>query len=109
MQMAKTSGAVLRHGEAGLLYAAVLTHPTTGGVVASFAMEADVILAEPKALIGFAGAAGHRADDAPEAAGRLPALRVSASEGLRGSHCSPRRAEKGVATLLSLHGKGETA
>lgn len=55
MQMAKTSGAVLRHGEAGLLYVAVLTHPTTGGVVASFAMEADVILAEPKALIGFAG------------------------------------------------------
>ena len=55
MQMAKTSGAVLRHSEAGLLYIAVLTHPTTGGVVASFAMEADVILAEPKALIGFAG------------------------------------------------------
>ena len=55
MQMAKTSGAVLRHGEAGLLYTAVLTHPTTGGVVASFAMEADVILAEPRALIGFAG------------------------------------------------------
>jgi len=55
MQMAKTSGAVLRHSEAGLLYTAVLTHPTTGGVVASFAMEGDVILAEPKALIGFAG------------------------------------------------------
>jgi acetyl-CoA carboxylase carboxyl transferase subunit beta len=55
MQMAKTSGAVLRHGEAGLFYAAVLTNPTTGGVVASFAMEADVIIAEPKALIGFAG------------------------------------------------------
>ncbi len=55
MQMAKTSGAVLRHSERGLMYAAVLTHPTTGGVVASFAMEADVILAEPKALIGFAG------------------------------------------------------
>ena len=55
MQMAKTSGAVLRHSEAGLLYIAVLTNPTTGGVVASFAMEADVILAEPKALIGFAG------------------------------------------------------
>lgn len=55
MQMAKTSGAVLRHSKAGLLYVAVLTHPTTGGVVASFAMEGDVILAEPKALIGFAG------------------------------------------------------
>ena len=55
MQMAKTSGAVLRHSEAGLFYAAVLTNPTTGGVVASFAMEGDVILAEPRALIGFAG------------------------------------------------------
>jgi len=55
LQMAKTSGAVMRHGNEGLFYAAVLTHPTTGGVVASFAMEADVILAEPLALIGFAG------------------------------------------------------
>lgn len=55
MQMAKTSGAVLRHSQAGLLYIVVLTHPTTGGVTASFAMEADIILAEPKALIGFAG------------------------------------------------------
>ena len=55
MQMAKTSGAVLRHNDAGLLYIVLLTHPTTGGVVASFAMEGDVILAEPKALIGFAG------------------------------------------------------
>ncbi len=55
MQMAKTSGAVRRHSDAGLLYAAVLTDPTSGGVTASFAMEADVILAEPRALICFAG------------------------------------------------------
>ena len=55
MQMAKCSGAVKRHSEAGLLYVAVLTDPTTGGVTASFAMQADVILAEPEALIGFAG------------------------------------------------------
>lgn len=55
MQMAKTSGAVKRHSDAGNLYIAVLTDPTTGGVTASFAMEADIILAEPKALIGFAG------------------------------------------------------
>ena len=53
--MAKTSGAVRRHGEAGLLYVAVLTDPTTGGVTASFAMEADVTLAEPGALVAFAG------------------------------------------------------
>ncbi len=55
MQMAKTSGAVKRHSDAGLLYITVLTDPTTGGVSASFAMEGDIILAEPGALIGFAG------------------------------------------------------
>ena len=55
MQMAKTSGAIGRHSEAGLLYITVLTDPTTGGVTASFAMEGDIILAEPGALIGFAG------------------------------------------------------
>lgn len=55
MQMAKVSGAVKRHSNAGLLYIVVLTDPTTGGVTASFAMEADIILSEPGALIGFAG------------------------------------------------------
>ena len=55
MQMAKTSAAAKRHSEAGLLYVPVLTDPTTGGVTASFAMLGDIILAEPKALIGFAG------------------------------------------------------
>ncbi len=56
MQMAKTSGAVKRHSDAGLLYIVLLTDPTTGGVTASFAMEGDIILAEPGATIGFAGA-----------------------------------------------------
>jgi acetyl-CoA carboxylase carboxyl transferase subunit beta len=55
MQMAKTSGAVKRHSDSGNLYISVLSNPTTGGVMASFAMEGDIILAEPKALIGFAG------------------------------------------------------
>lgn len=55
MQMAKTSGAVKRHSDAGLLYITVLTDPTTGGVTASFAMEGDIILSEPNALVGFAG------------------------------------------------------
>ena len=53
MQMAKTSGAVKRHSDAGLLYVTVLTNPTTGGVTASFAMEGDIILAVPGALVGF--------------------------------------------------------
>lgn len=56
MQMAKTSAAVKRHSDSGLLYIVVLTDPTTGGVIASFAMEADIILAEPRATVGFAGA-----------------------------------------------------
>lgn len=56
MQMAKTSAAVKRHSNAGFLYIAVLTDPTTGGVMASFATEADIILAEPGATVGFAGA-----------------------------------------------------
>ena len=55
MQMAKTSGAVARHSEAGLLYLTVMTDPTTGGVTASFASLGDIILAEPTVLIGFAG------------------------------------------------------
>lgn len=56
LQMAKTSGAVKRHSDAGLFYLTVLTDPTTGGVTASFAMEGDIILAEPSATVGFAGA-----------------------------------------------------
>jgi acetyl-CoA carboxylase carboxyl transferase subunit beta len=55
MQMAKSSAALGRHDDAGGLFISVLTDPTTGGVTASFAMLGDVILAEPKALIGFAG------------------------------------------------------
>ncbi len=55
MQMAKTSAAVAKHGEAGLLYISVLTDPTTGGVSASFAFESDIIVAEKGSLIGFAG------------------------------------------------------
>jgi len=55
MQMAKTSGAVALHGKAGLPYIVVLTHPTTAGVMASFASLGDVILSEPGAMIGFAG------------------------------------------------------
>ena len=55
MQMAKTSSALARHDDAGLLYISVLTDPTTGGVTASFASLGDIIIAEPNALIGFAG------------------------------------------------------
>jgi acetyl-CoA carboxylase carboxyl transferase subunit beta len=55
MQMAKTSGALARHADAALPYISVLTHPTTAGVMASYASLGDLILAEPAAMIGFAG------------------------------------------------------
>ena len=55
MQMAKTTEALSKHDEAGLLYISVLTDPTYGGVTASFASLGDIIIAEPKAMIGFAG------------------------------------------------------
>lgn len=55
MQMAKISNAVAQHSAAGLLYIVVLTDPTTGGVTASFAMQGDITIAEPHALVGFAG------------------------------------------------------
>ena len=55
MQMGKISAAIERHGRAGLLYVSVITDPTTGGVTASFAMQGDIIISEPHALIGFAG------------------------------------------------------
>ena len=55
MQMTKTSAALARHHEAGLLYISYITHPTTGGVTASFASLGDIIIGEPNALMGFAG------------------------------------------------------
>ena len=55
MQMAKTSAALARHDASGLLYISILTDPTTGGVTASFATLGDIIIAEPGALVGFAG------------------------------------------------------
>lgn len=55
MQMAKTCGALARHTDAGLPYISLMTHPTTGGVTASFATVGDINLAEPKCMIGFAG------------------------------------------------------
>lgn len=59
MQMAKTAAAFKKYSDAGGFYLPVLTNPTTGGVTASFAMLGDIILAEPKALIGFARASRH--------------------------------------------------
>ena len=95
MQMAKTSAAVKRHSDAGLFYLSLLTDPTMGGVTASFAMEADVILAEPGAGIGFAGARVVEQTTKKAAAGGLPEGGEHARPRLCGQHRPPREAEGG--------------
>ena len=72
MQMAKVSCALSRHAEAGLPYFSVLTDPTTGGVTASFAMQGNIVLAEPGALVGFAGQRVIKDAHQAGAARRLP-------------------------------------
>ena len=105
MQMAKTSGAVKRHSDDGGLYIAVLTDPTTGGVMASFAMEGDLTIAEPDALIGFAG---------PRVIEQT--IRQKLKEGFQRSEfllekgfvdmiCDRREMKKCIAELLRLHGR----
>ena len=94
MQMAKISTALAQLDDAQVPYICVLTDPTTGGVTASFAMLGDLNIAEPGALIGFAGPARHRADHPPEAARRISAVGVSAGKGLpRCGRASPRSEE----------------
>ena len=108
MQMAKTSGAVRRHSDAGLLYAAVLTDPTTGGVTASFAMEADVTLAEPRALIGFAGPRvieQTTRQTLPEGFQRAEFL---LEKGFVDQIVDRRKQRMYLHTLLFLHGREET-
>ena len=111
MQMAKTSGAVRRHSEAGLLYICVLTDPTTGGVTASFAMEGDIILAEPGALVGFAGPRVIEQTIAQAPARRLPALRVPAGARLLWTSswsartCAPRSSSFSPCTPAPSRGR----
>ena len=93
MQMAKTSAALARLAQAHLPFISVMTDPTTGGVSASLAMLGDLNIAEPRALIGFAGPARHPADRARDAARRLPAQRVPAgARRARHDRGSPRHA-----------------
>ena len=107
MQMAKTSAALQRHSEAGLFYLTVLTDPTTGGVTASFAMDGDIIMAEPGATIGFAGA---RVIE-QTIRRRLPQGFQTAEFLLEHGFVdliTPRSQQRDmIAKLLKLHGKGE--
>ena len=93
-QMAKTTAVLQELNKARLPFVSILTDPTMGGVSASFAFVADVVIAEPGALIGFAGPARHRADGAREAAGRLPARGVPDGEGRARPHHRPAPAAR---------------
>lgn len=106
MQMAKTSAAVKRHSDAGLLYIAVLTDPTTGGVTASFAMEADILLAEPGATIGFAGARVIEQTTKKALPKGFQKAEFVLQHGFVDS-IAPRNGQKKLlSTLLSIHGRG---
>ncbi len=104
MQMAKTSGAIAKHSEQGLLYITVLTDPTTGGVTASFASLGDIIIAEPKVLVGFAG----RRVIEGTIRQRLPDYFQSAEfmleKGFVDMIVERKRMRSTVAHLLKLHG-----
>lgn len=109
MQMAKVSGAVGAHSAAGLLYVTVLTDPTTGGVTASFAMLGDVILAEPGALVGFAGrrvAEGTIGEKLPD---DFQSAEFLLKHGFADSIVERRNLKRTLETLVKLHGKGGAA
>ncbi len=104
MQMAKTSAAVRRHSDAGLLYIAVLTDPTTGGVTASFAMEADIILAEPGATVGFAGARVIEQTTKKSLPDGFQKSEFVLEHGFVDSIVSRRDQKRYLAELLKMHG-----
>ena len=106
MQMAKTSAAVKRHSDAGLLYIAVLTDPTTGGVTASFAMEADIILAEPGATVGFAGARVIEQTTRKTLPKGFQTAEFVLEHGFIDSIVARKEQKKVLAGLLSMHNGG---
>jgi len=108
MQMAKTSGAVRRHGDAGLLYICVLTDPTTGGVTASFAMQGDITLAEPGALVGFAGPRVIEQTMRQKLPERFQRAEFLLEKGFVDAIVGRREMKQTLSLLLRLHG-GEAA
>ncbi|MFV0382375.1 MAG: acetyl-CoA carboxylase, carboxyltransferase subunit beta [Breznakia sp.] len=104
MQMAKTSAAIKRHQEKGLLYIALLTHPTTGGVSASFAMLADITLAEPDALIGFAGKRVIEKTISEVLPEEFQRAEFVLKKGFIDAIIDRREAKQTLAKLLKLHG-----
>ncbi len=103
MQMAKTACAIERHDRAGLLYLSVLTDPTTGGVTASFATLGDIIIAEPGALIGFAGQRVIRDTIKQELPEGFQTAEFALQHGLIDAIVERRRLREAIAALLALH------
>ncbi|MBO6141678.1 MAG: acetyl-CoA carboxylase carboxyltransferase subunit beta [Ruminococcus sp.] len=106
MQMAKTSGAVARHNEAGLLYITVMTDPTTGGVTASFASLGDIIIAEPKVLIGFAGRRVIEGTIRQKLPDEFQSAEFMLENGFVDMIVERKKMRRTLAHLLALHEKG---
>jgi acetyl-CoA carboxylase carboxyl transferase subunit beta len=109
MQMAKTSGAVARHDDAGLLYITVLTDPTTGGVAASFAALGDITLAEPRVLIGFAGRRVIESTIRQRLPDEFQSAEFFLEHGLVDSIVERRALRKTLGRLLRFHERGGNA
>ncbi len=109
MQMAKVSGAVGKHGREGLLYVTVLTDPTTGGVTASFAMLGDIILAEPGALVGFAGRRVIEGTISQKLPSDFQSAEFQQKHGFVDAIVHRKDMRDALAKLLSLHTKGSDA
>jgi acetyl-CoA carboxylase carboxyl transferase subunit beta len=106
MQMAKTSGAVKRHSDAGLFYLVVLTDTTMGGVMASFAVQADIILAEPGATAGFAGARVVEQTTRKKLPPGFQTAEFLLSHGFADAIVSRKEQKAAVSSLLALHTGG---
>lgn len=107
MQMAKTSGAVKLHSDSGGLYVTVLTDPTTGGVTASFASLGDIIIAEPKILIGFAGRRVIESTMKQRLPEDFQLAEFMQDKGFVDMIVERKKMRSVLANLLSLHGYGE--
>ncbi|KRL04988.1 acetyl-CoA carboxylase, carboxyltransferase subunit beta [Liquorilactobacillus oeni] len=109
MQMAKISQAVQEHSHAGLLYITVLTDPTTGGVTASFAMQGDIILAEPRALVGFAGKRVIEQTTHQKVPNELQDAETVLDHGFIDAIVPRKEMKKKLAWLLKFHNEGTVA
>lgn len=109
MQMAKTSGAVKRHSDAGLLYITILTDPTTGGVTASFAMEGDIIIAEPDTLVAFAGPRVIEQTIRQKLPKDFQTAEFVLQKGFIDKVVSRNKLKETIIRLLKIHGYGEVS